>query len=202
MQSTPSVRRGIMVLALTMAFFYQHGVSLRAHPGPWPQCSSVCGAADCTDGCYVDGIAFENGDRITCLDYGTWDTSESCCGDGYCDMSSGANNECGNCSADCGSGCGGTTSPCNPTSQTGCSSGYVCAPNGVCLQVPNCTGGTCNNGTVTSPPCEDSYCGNGGTCCSGDVCYNPYPGYTYGFCVPSITHPPGVPLTTGPRSER
>jgi hypothetical protein len=184
-------RRLALLVALTMALL--HARVLHAGSGTlWRECDTACPTSNCTDSCFVDGIAFEDGDSITCLDYGTYDTSQTCCGDSFCDVADGEN--CTNCLEDCPGPC--STGDCEPWRQTDCPTGQACASNGVCVSIPNCDSGGCNNDNVKTPTCLDAYCNNGhDSCCPGDVCE----GWTYyipvGICVPQTGQPPGVPTS-------
>ena len=152
-----------------------------------PFCDDVCSSSACTDQCYVDQMAFDNGNPITCLAWGDYDTGQACCGDGACDTAGGE--EMCNCSQDCGS-CPQTFPECNPISQTGCASGQVCNNLGYCKDVPECHDGNCDNGTKPTPPaCFDNRCSSKNDCCQGNICT----GYWYvqewdvtflGWCTP------------------
>ena len=73
-------RKTAIKLAVTLAavlFCVQHGVvHLAAAQQDVPICDEVCSSSTCHDGCYVNMMEFENGNYISCLQYGAWDGSE------------------------------------------------------------------------------------------------------------------------------
>lgn len=163
-------------------------------------CDELCTeSSDCTEMCYPDLVALENGTPyISCLDWGVYDPSIGCCGDGVCDIGDGE--EMCNCSADCGPCIAGEA--CNPMTQTGCGPNEICNALGVCKGVPDCADGKCDNGSKTAPPnCQDGGCGSDGDCCSGNKCVGYWnnldpqhpdqPEWLFsGFCVPYTNNPP------------
>lgn len=200
------LRRFSLLFAMALIVYARSAGNVSAHAALWNECDTSCDSSNCNDTCFVDEIAFENGDSISCYDYGTWDTSQSCCGDGICDMSLDGNgdptdnNEFGNCYADCHDEPGDPLQ-CNPQTQEGCSSGQACAPNWTCVNIPNYTGSptTGNNGNQVNPTCTENYCDGLHQCCSGDACYYPIAGWGgSGICVPQVALPPTAPA---PRSH-
>jgi|CXWK01.1.fsa_nt_gi hypothetical protein len=108
------------------------GVSLAASTPPI--CEEVCSESTaCEESCYENMMEFENGNDITCLDYGVYDTEATCCGDSVCEATRG---EMGYCNFDCGpivEGCG----ECDPYAQTGCGNDEVCTNDECCLAQNN-----------------------------------------------------------------
>jgi hypothetical protein len=199
MNTIRDLRRFALLLSLALMFHARAFAGLSAHSALWPECDTSCDSSSCTDSCYADEIAFENGDSISCLDWGSWDASQSCCGDGICDMSLDGNgdpsdnNEFGNCYADCHNEPGDPLD-CNPNTQEGCSSGQACAPNWVCVNIPDYSGGSGNNGHMVDPSCTTNYCDAQTHCCAGDACYLPIAGWGgSGICVPQVAVPPAAP---------
>jgi hypothetical protein len=125
-------------------------VSLQAAP-PVPICDEVCSSSGCDGTCYVNMMEFENGNDISCLQYGAWDGS-ICCGDGICDGES----EFGSCNADCPpppEACG----ECSIEAQD-CADGKLCVTGGCC--VAGCGPDDCGG--------DDRSCEGGATTCNGD----------------------------------
>lgn len=176
MREMRNVRYLVVVIAAFV--YFDGGRALSAAPPP-PICSEVCDSSTaCDETCYENMMEFENGNDITCLEYGVYDTSVACCGDGACvegEEPCTCNDDCGTCSS----------GSCNPVTQTGCQPGQKCNMLGVCKDVPNCEDGACDNGTKPSPPeCWDAFCESDDDCCGDNICLTPDPGQT-GFCVPN-----------------
>lgn len=136
-----------------------------------PICEEVCSSSTvCEELCYENMMEFENGNDITCRQFGVYDTSISCCGDTVCDT---AYEMDPLCAADCGpdnQGC----QECNPVTQSGCDTGEVCTARSCCKAFGN---------VRTGPPvCTDLYCDEDSDCCPGNYCYN-VPGLNDGVCV-------------------
>ena len=129
-------QKALLFAALVGFYFQGHGARLFAgSKAMWSECDDVCASSNCTDGCYLDPIEFENGNQISCYEYGTYDTTQSCCGDGVCDASHNEDgsptdsNETGACAVDCGAPPpGGGDGNCDPVWQTGCTSGQYLRP--------------------------------------------------------------------------
>lgn len=121
-------RRTRLIIALTALWWVRFGGGgVAAAPFP-DDCNDVCSSTtSCQATCFPDEIAFENGNRISCLTWGVYATP--CCGDGSCDSGEDFNScfgdcHCGDhtcdagenvstCPADCGGGppppeCSGT----------------------------------------------------------------------------------------------
>lgn len=201
MRAIRDLRNFGLLVSIALLIHARAAGSLRAQIPMWNECDVTCSSANCNDSCFVDELAFENGDSISCYDYGTYDTSQSCCGDGICNMSLDENgnptdnNEFGNCYTDCHNEPGDPLE-CDAQTQEGCETGQVCGPNWRCVNIPNYTGDPVkgNNGNQVNPTCTENYCDGLHQCCSGDVCYNPYPGWgPTGICVPQIVLPPPAP---------
>jgi hypothetical protein len=174
------------VLLLTTAFLSIEGSGSTVLAGFSPDiCEEYCDTSTaCEDECYIDMMEFENGNAITCLEYGVYDTSAACCGDGLCVEGE----EPCNCDDDCGV-CAELFPECNPITQTGCSSGQKCNTLGYCKDVPNCSEGYCDNGTKPTPPeCFDNLCDEHSDCCPENVCQVPRPSDP-GWCVPRTHNP-------------
>ncbi len=62
-------------------------------------CAEICPSSDCNTRCYENEMEFQNGNTISCRDYGVYDTSQMCCGDGVCSEETGET--LGTCYADC-----------------------------------------------------------------------------------------------------
>jgi hypothetical protein len=104
-----TVIRYICFIAVVAAWLHFRSTPLQAFH--WNECDEYCPTAGCSDTCFVDQMEFDNGNRISCLDYGVFDTSQFCCGDGLCNGDAGEDS--GSCSADCGPGGSGTVSGSN-----------------------------------------------------------------------------------------
>jgi len=166
--------RSLAFLAIVVAYGESAGSGLFATMVPI--CEEICAEATCDSECYENMMEFENGNNLTCLGWGTWDTDSVCCGDGVCDTSPDC--EIGSCLADCPEPTTGPCNECNPTTQTGCAAGEVCAHNACCVEEGN---------RPPSPPlppgCFAVICATDGDCCSGDYCLKD-PGWSTGTCYP------------------
>lgn len=147
-------------------------------------CEEYCSSSTaCEDQCYLNMMEFENGNDITCLEYGVYDTSAPCCGDSICSFGQG---EASYCASDCGnsSGC----NECNVAQQTGCATGKLCNRRGCCVDAPSGGGNP-----PRDPVCYEDYCEDSGDCCPESYCWKGTPQYTsVGVCVPDIVPPPGL----------
>lgn len=169
--------RALGVILGCIVFFYSNGQgTVFALP---PICSDVCTTStDCTDQCYIDMMEFDNGNAITCLQFGTFD-SNLCCGDGYCASDY---EDAGSCPSDCDLG---ITSPptcgdfqCDPgESKRNCPTD--------CTSPETCGDSRCDtNETAGNCPADCTYADycNGGafncpgwqTCRSSRCVYDPY----------------------------
>jgi hypothetical protein len=120
-----------------------HATDLAASPPP-PICDEVCDSeTTCTDECYIDLMEYENGDSISCYEYGVY--ALPCCGDRLCDIGSGE--DMGVCDEDCGPSCTETNNcpDCDPVAQTGWSAGEMCSYLGHCVPVPYCDSNGCGD---------------------------------------------------------
>jgi len=71
--------RHLLFLILAVVVLHVDSAPLSAKA---PICDETCNSSsDCTQECYINMIEFENGNSITCLDYGVYDYSSFCCGD-------------------------------------------------------------------------------------------------------------------------
>lgn len=155
------VRHGLFLVAVGL-FLQMHGIGVLARTSIL--CEEVCTESSaCDEMCYENMMEYENGNDISCLDYGVYDDDEICCGDRVCDVDPEADSGMGGfCPADCGPGpvgCG----ECSPSAQTGCESGEICNAQHCCY-VPG-------TATPPEPVCWDLYCQNDADCCSGNHCY-------------------------------
>lgn len=152
---TTSMTRFAQMTTAIAAFVYLHGgvASLSAMPPP-PICEEVCSSSTtCSETCYLNMMEFENGNDITCLEYGVYDTSTFCCGDAVCTAS--ADETLYTCAYDCGV-CG--DGYCDPFET--CSN---CATDcETCLGAPSCT-----PEDPADPTCGSMLCNSQGSCCSG-----------------------------------
>lgn len=169
-----SVFTGVRGMILLLAgFLVADGNALLAGGLPPPICSEVCnGSPSCGETCYIDMMEFENGNDITCGDYGV-----SCCGDSYCETEGEQNS----CEEDCGSMPPNPTTcgTCNPVTQAGCSTGYLCGPDCECHDI--------DGPPEPSPPpaCFVPVCTQwGNECCAGNFCYTEQ-GWGSGVCIPT-----------------
>jgi len=141
LRKMPLSFRHLLFLTLATILVETGGTRLLANP---PICDETCSSATaCDQQCYVNMIEFENGNAITCLDYGVYDADSFCCGDFVCNPT--VAEDCGTCSSDCG----------------GCLSPEPVCPNSVCE-----TGEFCNTcpddcGQCGTPP---SNCDDDGVC--------------------------------------
>lgn len=62
-------------------------------------CADICPSSDCNTQCYENEMEFQNGNAISCRDYGVYDTSQMCCGDSVCSAETGETLE--TCYGDC-----------------------------------------------------------------------------------------------------
>ena len=141
--------RHLLFLILAMVVLHVDSAPLSAKA---PICDETCNSSsDCTQECYINMIEFENGNSITCLDYGVYDYSSFCCGDYVCNLT--AEETCGTCSNDCGS----CLSPPPTCGINGCEQGEFCntCPSdcGSCGPAPS---GCDYDGTCEST--EDQWC--------------------------------------------
>lgn len=153
------------------------GPAGRAAEATWFLCENVCSSSTaCEETCYENMMEHENGNDITCLEWGVYDESEPCCGDFVCEAPEEVPGEAGYCGADCGPGPGGgSCGECSPSAQTGCGSNQVCNLAGCCIAI--------GNYWPPAPLCYDDYCETNADCCSGNVCLT-HPVYQqYGVCV-------------------
>ena len=143
-------------------------------------CEEVCTESTaCEETCYENMMEFENGNDITCLEWGTYDESVACCGDGACTKDP-DDNESAYCFDDCGPvypDC--PTGPtCDPYDQTGCDSDDACANDGCC--VPS------SGPPPPQPPpvCFQVFCFKDSDCCGTDQCIkvNAWPVSPSGVC--------------------
>lgn len=173
-----SNRTRFLFLAVVACWVGLHSTGLSASPPP-PLCDEVCSSeTTCTDECYVDLMEFENGNSISCYEYGVY--ALPCCGDSRCDL--GSETEMGSCDEDCGSVCTPPNCPdCNPISQTGCSTGEMCNRDGECVPVPFCDGSGCDDPPVP-PECYEDFCNYDWDCCSGNFCAGNVGGFSMGVC--------------------
>ena len=112
----------------------------------WPECDQVCSTASCEDTCYVDQVAFDNGNAISCMSYGVYDFDQECCGDGLCQVDAGESHS--NCSIDCGP----VGHACNNDDVCDLGENCVNCPSETCGMSPSCNlNGVCESG-------EDKYC--------------------------------------------
>ena len=133
-----SVVRLLLTVAAALFCFRFNFVSIAAAPPPPPICSEMCSTSGCDETCYLNLMEFENGNDITCLEYGSWDGGV-CCGDGICDGGA----EFGSCTGDCPTPTGGNCNECSIQDQD-------CGGLALCVQ-----GNCCVN------PCADQNCGAG-----------------------------------------
>ncbi len=116
-----------------------------------PICDEVCtGSTECGTLCYENMMEFENGNDITCYEYDVYDPDQFCCLDRVCNL--GAEESCGNCTADCGT----CLSPQPVCGLYGCEQGENCrncaTDCGGCGSSGQCDyDGRCESG-------EDEYC--------------------------------------------
>jgi hypothetical protein len=153
------------------------GATVLANSAPDILCEEVCTESTaCEETCYENMMEFENGNDLTCLEWGTYDESVACCGDGICNKDS-DDNESALCYVDCGS-IGPICTDCNPYNQTGCSGDDACANDGCC--VPS------SGPPAPSPPpaCFQVFCFKDSDCCQDDVCIkvDAWPGSPSGVC--------------------
>ncbi len=163
--------RNVVLLGLVFAYAEVGGASLLATSPPPPICEEVCSSSSaCDETCYENQMEFENGNDITCYDYGVWDEEAVCCGDARCDE--------GEIVATCEEDCGttyGSCGECNPFTQTGCTGDDVCMWDHCCLpegngpqpQYPTCFVVVCHDATDC---CSDSICVHDGSWATG-TCY-------------------------------
>lgn len=87
--------RAVLVLVIAVIVSIRdYGATLYAS---YDLCSDVCSSSSCATECYENEMEFENGNSISCLDYGVYDTGQACCGDGNCNNGE----DTGSCYADC-----------------------------------------------------------------------------------------------------
>lgn len=109
-------------------------------------CEDVCGYSACDHSCYIDQTAFESDISTTCYDFGTYDLSQVCCGDGFCSSAAGESPE--SCSYDC-------HEPIAPTcGANGCETGETC--------------NTCPTDCGACAPAYDNSCNHDGNCQPGE----------------------------------
>ena len=125
-------------------------------PPPPPECGTAVNT--CVSGSFRDETDTTPLHKWRC---GTTPCVKAKCGDGIC--SSGDNENCNSCSADC-----------SCTATKVCSSGGTCEPRGVCSNtVDKCTEGTEKTGTDTPThdvwSCNETPCSKIKTCLSGQV---------------------------------
>ena len=139
MREMRNVRYLVVVIA---AFVYFHGgLDLAAAPPP-PICSDVCDSSTaCDETCYESQMEFENGNDITCLEYGVYDEDQFCCGDGLCNLE--ASESCSACQDDCNA----CLSPGPICGLYGCEVGEECS------SCPGDCGGPCDD---TGGSCDDN----------------------------------------------
>lgn len=133
-------------LGVVWAYGATGGARVFADSGTWFLCENVCGETTaCDESCYENMMEHENGNDITCLEWGDWDYSQTCCGDYVCNLS--ADESCANCVNDCG----------------------------LCLVPPTCEedgcqqGENCMNCPADCGPCGTSEtCNNDGKCQTGE----------------------------------
>jgi hypothetical protein len=146
------------LIAVVAAFVYfDGGRGLAAAPPP-PICSEVCDSSThCEETCYENMMEFENGNDITCLDYGSCDpgAQPEVCGNYFC----GDGETYSNCPADCDLNIGSGPTCDNSTCETGEDSK------------------NCNEDCVDQDECGDHVCdlGESAANCPGDC-------YQAGFC--------------------
>jgi len=90
------VRTVFLLVAIAM-IIYGPPATLRALPVDI--CDEVCSSSQCGSSCYENMTEFENGNAISCLAYGVYDTNQFCCGDGQCREDLDENTT--SCEADC-----------------------------------------------------------------------------------------------------
>jgi hypothetical protein len=165
--------RNLLFVVVTM--WFSASTALFAWP---PICEEVCTTSTpCEDVCYLNMMEFENGNDITCLEYGVYDEATACCGDYVCDLEQ--EESCGNCTADCG--------PCqNPPlcGWNGCEVGENCMncpyDCGTCGEAETCDNdGKCEDGEPND--CVD--CMATGFCTQNSDCPDFQGGEYVYFCV-------------------
>ena len=134
-----------------------------------PICEEVCSTStECSEVCYLNLMEYENGNDITCLEYGTYDI-ETCCGDGFCANSGTEDGDA--CAQDCSLG----LTPNNPPScgNASCDDGEskrTCPAD--CSHSTSCGDGICDGPTFGENPntCAvdcgyADFCGTGSSMC-------------------------------------
>ena len=161
MLARASNARHLWFIGVLLLYVYANGGRLHAAI-PWDECDVVCdGTEQCNTSCFVDGIAFENGDQTTCFaDYEPYDWGQACCGDGVCALDS---DEPTLCEDDCpplciSLGCGGAVT---------CDANQACVTGGCC--VAPCGPAGCG-GTSRSCGLTGSSCNSDSDCCSDETC--------------------------------
>lgn len=88
--------RLVLVIAALALVLEESRQTLYAFPD---DCADICPTAGCNTQCYANAVEFENGNMISCRDYGVYDTSQMCCGDAICSAETGETVE--TCAGDC-----------------------------------------------------------------------------------------------------
>lgn len=180
--STKQQLRFFILLALVWVYGSVREAPLAAG-ATWFLCENVCSSSTaCEETCYENMMEHENGNDITCLEWGDYDEEQPCCGDGVCEVPEDNLGEWGYCGGDCGPGPGtptcSTGPTCSPSAQTGCSSGEYCAFDGCCADEQGW------RGTPPEPPaCFVAFCVPG-NCCPGYVCLK-VNSWNNGICYPN-----------------
>lgn len=86
--------RTVLLIVAVIVSVRDYRATLHASPD---LCGDVCSSSDCATECYENEMEFENGNSISCLDYGVYDPGQACCGDGQCNNGE----DTGTCYADC-----------------------------------------------------------------------------------------------------
>jgi hypothetical protein len=150
MRTTLALLRYALVLT-TLVLLAGDPEGLFARSMAVPICEEVCtGSTECNTECYENMMEFENGNDITCYEYGTYDDDQFCCLDDVCNVA--AEESCGNCVADCG--------PClsTPTcGQFGCEQGENCESCPQDCGACGTSGGSCDYDDRCEDD-EDEYC--------------------------------------------
>jgi hypothetical protein len=136
-------------------------VHILANP---PICDEYCTQSTaCEDRCYVNMMEYENGNSISCYQYGVYDTSVACCGNGVCEQGDG-DHEMNSCASDCPQTY--TCGDCDINAQD-CGGELVCIQGGCC--VTGCDGEDCGE---KDRSCEGgaSACASDNDCCPDEFC--------------------------------
>lgn len=136
-----NVRR-LFLMAGTILCLHARGIDvLAAAPPPPPICETTCASSSaCDTECYENLMEYENGNAITCLEFGVYDESGFCCGDDFCnnDLEDGDS-----CASDCSLGLTSSAPPSCGNNVCDVGESHRNCP-GDCPRYNNCGDGICD----------------------------------------------------------